>query len=99
MDINNQYLRLIDSIRDYAIFLLDVHGNVVHWNSSAKRLSGYDEQEILGKHFRIFYTKEDQLKQKPELEIEAVMQFDRIEDEYWRVKKDGSMYWANVVIT
>ncbi len=99
MDINTQYMRLIDSICDYAIFLLDPNGCVVHWSSSAKRLNGYEDNEILSKHFRIFYTKEDQSNYKPELEVDAVKKLGRVEDESWRVKKDGTKYWANVVIT
>jgi osomolarity two-component system sensor histidine kinase TcsA len=99
MNVNEQYMRLIESIHDYAIFLLNPNGIVTHWNESARRLNGYEEKEIVGQHFSIFYTKEDREKRKPELEVDAVTRLGRVEDESYRVRKDGTMYWANVVIT
>lgn len=93
------YKLLVNSIQDYAIFLLDVNGKVASWNLGAQKLKGYSADEIIGKHFSIFYTPEDKLANKTEKELEACNQYGHVEDEYWRVKKDGSRFWANVVIT
>lgn len=90
---------LIDQITDYAIFLLTPTGEVATWNSGAERSKGYKADEIIGKHFRNFYPVEDQKAEKPEYELRVAAATGRFEDEGWRVRKDGSRFWANVVIT
>ena len=90
---------LVDSVVDYAIFVLDPEGNIASWNPGAKRLKGYEAQEIIGKHFSIFYTAPDLASDKPGMELQVAAETGRFEDEGWRLRKDGSRFWANVVIT
>jgi PAS domain S-box-containing protein len=87
----------VDSVRDYAIFALDATGHVLSWNAGAERFKGYKANEIIGKHFSIFYPMED--RWKPPRELEIATQTGRFEEEGWRVRKDGSRFWASVVIT
>jgi len=97
---SEEHLRLmIESIVDYAIFMLDPQGKVVSWNAGAQRLKGYTEQEVLGQYFSLFYTQEDMQNGKPQTVLEIVAAQGRVEDEGWRVRKDGSRFWANVIIT
>lgn len=93
------YRLLVESVQDYAIFMLDPHGNVASWNKGAQKLKGYKPNEIIGRHFSNFYPQVDRDNKKPEWELEQATKFGRVEDEGWRVKKDGSRFWANVVIT
>jgi methyl-accepting chemotaxis protein len=90
---------LVDSVRDYAILILDPTGHVRTWNAGAERIKGYRPQEIIGKHFSVFYTHEDVARGKPETELRVAAAEGRYEDEGWRVRKDGSRYWASVVLT
>ncbi len=90
---------LIESVRDYAIFMLDPDGTVRGWNSGAQAIKGYSAGEIIGRHFSQFYTPEDQRAGKPAAELEQALAAGRVEDEGWRVRKDGTLFWANVVIT
>jgi PAS domain S-box-containing protein len=90
---------LIESVRDYAIFMLDPDGTVRGWNSGAQAIKGYAASEIIGRHFSTFYTPEDQRDGKPARELEEALERGSLEDEGWRVRKDGSLFWANVVIT
>ena len=90
---------LVDSVRDYAIFMLDPEGIVRSWNAGARAIKGYDAGEIIGRHFSTFYTPEGKAAGLPEKELAAARQHGRIEDEGWRVRKDGSLFWANVVVT
>jgi len=90
---------LVDGVRDYAVFLLDASGNVASWNRGAEILKGYSASEIIGSHFSVFYTPESILQGKPDWELKTASQYGRIEDEGWRVRKDGTRFWANVVIT
>ena len=90
---------LVESVEDYAIFLLDAHGNVATWNNGAKRIKGYDAQDIIGRHFSVFYPPEDVAAGKPQRELAAAAQSGRAEDEGWRVRRDSTRFWANVVIT
>ena len=94
-----RYRLLIQSVKDYAIYMLDPDGHVVSWNEGAHRLKGYTQDEILGEHVRAFYTIADQTSQHPEHELRRALADGRYEEEGWRVRKDGSMFWANVVIT
>jgi len=97
---DEQQLRLfIDAVQDYAIFLLDAGGYIRTWNRGAQRLKGYQASEILGEHFSRFYSEEDIRDGKPERELEIAKRDGRVEDEGWRLRKDGSRFWANVVIT
>jgi PAS domain S-box-containing protein len=93
------YRLLIERVTDYAIFALDAGGHIVSWNPGAQRLKGYLPHEIIGKHFSTFYPEVDKRAGKPEWELEVVERDGRIEDEGWRVRKDGTRFWANVVIT
>jgi len=90
---------LVDSIKDYAIILLDTDGNVLTWNSAAERLKGWKAEEIIGQNFARFYPVEDVEKGKTKMELKVASEEGRFEDEGWRVRKDGSRFWANVVIT
>ncbi len=89
---------LIDAVTDYAIFLLDPTGIVVSWNSGAQRIKGYSEAEIIGQHFSRFYTPEDRQAGLPARALATAARESRFEKEGWRVRKDGSRFWANVVI-
>ncbi|QBY49981.1 PAS domain-containing hybrid sensor histidine kinase/response regulator [Cupriavidus oxalaticus] len=93
------YRTLVESVQDYAIFTLDVTGHVSSWNKGAARIKGYTREEILGKHFSTFYTPDAVARRWPDAELKAAAEFGRFEDEGWRVRKDGSRFWANVVIT
>ena len=97
-DAANLYQLLVESVTDYAIFVLDSGGIIRSWNPGAERLKGYSESEIVGKHFSIFYTEEDANAGKPARELEVATQSGRVEDEGWRVRKDGTKFWANVLI-
>jgi len=90
---------LVDAVQDYAIFMLDVQGYVSSWNNGAQRIKGYGVSEIIGKHFSIFYPDEDLRSGKPQRELEIAAKEGRLEDEGWRLRKDGSRFWANVIIT
>jgi len=90
---------LVQGVQEYAIFKLDPLGNVVSWNNGAERLKGYSAEEILGKHFSIFYPAEDVTSGKPEQILEEAAQRGQSEYEGWRIRKDGSRFWANVVVT
>ncbi|HYI12901.1 MAG TPA: PAS domain S-box protein [Thermoanaerobaculia bacterium] len=90
---------LVSSVRDYAIFMLDPDGNIATWNQGAQRIKGYLPEEIIGRHFSTFYGEEDLRNGKPERELEIARAEGSVEDEGWRLRKDGSRFWANVVIT
>ena len=90
---------LVASVRDYAIFLLTVEGYIASWNPGAERLKQYKAEEIIGKHFSIFYPEIDVTRDKPGMELHEAAAVGRYEDEGWRIRKDGSRFWANVVIT
>jgi len=90
---------LVESVKDYAIFMLDPHGRVMSWNAGASYIKGYRRDEIVGKHFSVFYPAEDLAADKPGRELAIARATGRVEDEGWRVRKDGSLFWANVTIT
>ena len=94
-----QFQLLVSSVVDYAIFLLDADGRVASWNPGAERLKGYRADEIVGRHFSCFYDEESQRAGRPEQLLSAARSDGRVEDEAWRVRKDGSRFWADVVIT
>ena len=95
----DQLRLLIENVSEYAIFLLDVKGNIVTWNKGAERIEGYRAEEIVGKHFSIFYTPEDVQRGHPLDELAIAVSEGRYEEEGWRVRKDGTRFWANVIIT
>ncbi|MEN6334352.1 MAG: PAS domain S-box protein, partial [Phycisphaerales bacterium] len=90
---------LVDSIKDYAIVMIDPDGRVASWNKGAERIKGYTRNEIVGKDFSCFYPPEAIQKGLPRLELEVAAREGRFEDDGWRVRKDGSQFWANVVIS
>jgi PAS domain S-box-containing protein len=90
---------LVESVRDHAIFMLDPNGDVASWNAGAEAIKGYTAAEILGRHFSVFYPSDVVAHDWPARKLELALQDGRIEDEGWRVRKDGSRFWANVVIT
>ncbi len=90
---------LVDGATDYAIFMLDAGGRLVTWNVGAERITGYAAEEIIGKHFSMFYTPEDVAQGVPESALKKATAEGRIEDERWRVRKDGSRFWGNTVTT
>ncbi|HVE54011.1 MAG TPA: PAS domain S-box protein [Ramlibacter sp.] len=90
---------LVNSVRDYAIFMLSPEGIVQSWNVGAQAIKGYQANEIIGQHFSAFYTPEDQHNGKPVRALATARDHGHFEDEAWRVRKDGSLFWANVVIT
>ncbi len=94
-----RFRSLVSAVRDYAIFLLDPTGKVVSWNEGAHRIKGYTAEEIIGRHFSTFYPAADVAAGKPKWELEVAVRDGRFEEEGWRVRKDGSLFWANVVIT
>src|SRR5260221_412181 len=95
----DSHRRLVEGIRDYAIFMLDAQGHVLSWNEGARLIKGYTREEIIGKHISVFYPQSALDREWPTRELEMADRFGRFEDEGWRVRKDGSQFWANVVIT
>jgi PAS domain S-box-containing protein len=90
---------LVEGTRDYAIFMLDPTGHVMTWNAGAERIKGYTHDEIVGRHFSTFYPDEDRISRRPDRELEIAIAEGKYEEEGWRVRKDGSFFWASVVIT
>lgn len=90
---------VVSAVKDYAIFALDRGGHVKTWNEGARRIKGYSREDIIGKHFSIFYTVEDKERNHPTFELEQAQKNGSYEEEGWRVKKDGTVFWAAVTIT
>jgi len=90
---------MVSEVRDYAILMLDPEGMIANWNEGAQRIKGYTPEEIIGRHFSCFYPDEDVQSGKPEEELKVAAAEGRVEDEGWRVRKDGSRFWASVVLT
>jgi PAS domain S-box-containing protein len=98
--VNDELFRLlVENVRDYAIFMLDPQGHVSTWNVGAQHIKGYLREEIVGKHFSVFYTPDAIARHWPQHELAVALDQGRFEDEGWRLRKDGSAFWANVVIT
>ena len=96
---DDSFRLLVDSVKDYAIVMLDPEGHVASWNAGAERIKGYTPEEIVGKHFSTFYPLEAIQRGLPEHELKAATKDGRFEDEGWRVRKDGKQFWASVVLT
>lgn len=90
---------LVESVQDYAIFMLDPGGHIVSWNPGAERFKGYTEKEIVGRHFSTFYTEEDRTSGHPQEELRIASREGRYHEEGWRIRKDGSRFWADVTLT
>jgi PAS domain S-box-containing protein len=90
---------LIEGVQDYAIYMLDPEGNVTSWNKGAERITGYGAEEVFGRHFSLFYPPEDVAAGRPEAELHDALLHRRAEDTGWRVRKDGTRFWADVVVT
>ena len=97
-DRDGRYRLLVESIVDYAIYMLDLNGNVASWNRGAHRFKGYTDEEIIGQHFSRFYTADDQATNLPARALHIAATEGRFEQEGWRVRKDGSLMWAHVLI-
>ena len=93
-----QFRRLVKGVTDYALYMLDPDGRVASWNAGAQRIKGYDEAEIIGQHFSQFYAEEDRLKGEPNRNLAIAREKGSVEREGWRLRKDGSQFWAHVVI-
>ena len=89
---------LVTEVKDYAIYMLDTHGYIVSWNAGAQRFKGYTADEITGKHFSVFYTAEDRTSGLPEKALRLALEEGKFEGEGWRVRKDGTRFWASVVV-
>jgi PAS domain S-box-containing protein len=94
-----RFRMLVEAVEDYAIFMLDPQGLVVSWNTGAQRIKGYGAEEVIGRHFRLFYPPEKQAERHPEWELDVALREGHYEEEGWRVRKDGTRFWANVVLT
>jgi PAS domain S-box-containing protein len=99
LELSDPYRQLVHGVQDYAIYLLDRSGHIVSWNRGAERLQGYGAAEIIGRHFSVLYPPEAIERRSPERELKMAHESGRLEDEGWRVRKDGSRFWAHLVIT
>jgi PAS domain S-box-containing protein len=95
----DEFVRMVEGVQDYAILLLNAEGFVMSWNAGAARIKGYEAEEVIGRHFSTFYPPDSIERGFPEYELRVAAEQGRFEDEGWRVRKDGSRFWANVVIT
>src|SRR5258708_5194090 len=99
LELPDPYRQLVHGMQDDAIYLLDRSGHIVSWNRGAEKLKGYTAAEIMGRHFSVLYPPEAIERRSPERELKMAQESGRLEDEGWRLRKDGSRFWANVVIT
>jgi PAS domain S-box-containing protein len=94
-----RYLKMVEEVVDYAIMILDKDGNVRNWNKGVEKIKGYTREEIIGKNFRIFYTKEDRERGLPDQLLQEAINSGRVSHEGWRVRKDGTNFWGSIVLT
>ena len=99
MESEARFRLLVSSVKDYAIFMLDPSGRIISWNEGAERIKGYKKEEIIGRHMSVFYTPEEIQRGEPEYNLSQARLHGRFEQEGWRLRKDGSIFWANVVFT
>ncbi len=97
-DSEQRFRMLVQGVRDYAIFMLDTDGRISNWNAGAEAIKGYGTEEIVGEHFSLFYTEEDRSEGIPEMALATALSQGKYEHEGWRVRKDGSLFWASVLI-
>ena len=90
--------QLVESVKDFAFYTLDVDGRITSWNKGAEKIKGYQQHEVIGKHFTLFYTPQAISKNQPQIALETARRDGRYDSEDWRVRKDGSLFWADVVI-
>jgi PAS domain S-box-containing protein len=95
----DRFRLLVESVSDYAIYMLDAQGNVASWNLGAERTKGYGADDVVGRYYGIFHTEEDQARGHPQEELRLAAEHGHFEEEGWRVRKDGSRFWANVTVT
>lgn len=93
-----RFRMLVSGVTDYAIYMLSLDGHISSWNAGAERFKNYSEEEVLGRHFSMFYTQEDRTNEKPDRALKTALESGRFEDEGWRVRKDGRAFWAHVII-
>jgi PAS domain S-box-containing protein len=93
-----RYRTLVEAVTDYAIFMLDPEGRITSWNAGAQRIKGYSREEVIGQHFSDFYTEEDRARHLPQQVLATAAREGKFEGEGWRVRKDGSRFWAHVVV-
>jgi PAS domain S-box-containing protein len=93
------YLLLVSQVTEYGLFMMDPNGHILTWNDGAERIKGYAAHEIIGKHFSIFYSAEENAQDKPAEELKIALRTGKYEEEGWRLKKDGSRFWANIFIS
>jgi PAS domain S-box-containing protein len=98
LDNTRQLELLVQGVTDYAIYLLDATGHIANWNTGGERIKGYQASEVIGRHFSIFYTEEDLAAGEPQRALRIATEFGKYEKEGWRVRKDGTRFWASVVI-
>jgi PAS domain S-box-containing protein len=96
---NESFRLLVEGVTDYALYMLDPAGQIVSWNSGAQLIKGYTKDEFIGRHFSLFFTPEDRQRGKPNALLEIAVREGKYQEEAWRVRKDGSLFWANVLIT
>lgn len=96
---SDQFRLLVDAVEDYAIYLIDPNGNIASWNAGAERIKGYSASEVLGEHFSLFYTQRDKTSGKPDAALATARYKGKYTEEGWRVRKDGTEFWAGVIIT
>lgn len=94
-----RYRSLVEQVGDYGIFMLDTKGRIISWNEGARRIKGYNAEDVIGKYFSIFYPEEDIRNGKPAWELKIARSTGKYEEEGWRLRKDGTRFWANIVIT
>lgn len=94
-----KYRLMVENLEDYAIFMIDKDGNIVSWNKGAERIKGYREDEVIGKHFSCFYTEKDIKENLPEKTLKIAMKDGKYKNEGWQIRKNGELFWAQVVIT
>jgi PAS domain S-box-containing protein len=94
----HRFRLLVEAVTDYAIYMLDRAGTIVNWNAGAERIKGYNREEIVGQHFSLFYTEEDRQKGLPQAALSTAARTGKYESEGWRVRKDGSTFWANAIV-
>src|SRR5690606_14739766 len=93
-----RFRMLVEGVRDYAIYMLDPQGYITNWNSGAALIKGYTADEVIGQHFSLFYTEEDRQRGEPQRGLNEALRANSFQNEGWRVRKDGSHFWASIVI-